>query len=252
MPLSPKPGCDPKPECDPKPGCNPTSWLASCTSSVASCTSSLASHTSSRASHASLLTGDRETLVGKRNGDLTVLQEQAVKDAAWCLNFAMYWRYWLDCVAPELHRPHDMADGFSVSSHLLTRETFLDIINMCECRILLVKLYRDKGIPYRIRGDRISSRFSEYIFQYARMHETNSPLFGVLGFKRHLSHFLLHAEMAAKAGWKMPKSKRGVPDGIQRVDLAANAIPFGSWHLHDERIIEILNEEGRSVMWCVP
>jgi len=152
-------------------------------------------------------------------------------------------------VAPKLRQPGDVPSGFAVNAnHFLTRETFLDIVNMCQCRILMVKLYRVKGINIKIVGNRFSSRFSEYIFQYARMHETNSPLFGVLGFKRHLSHFLLHMEMASKSGWKMPPSKRGVPDEVGRVDMDAHQVP-PEWHLNDDRIIEILNEMGADVMW---
>ena len=72
-----------------------------------------------------------------------------------------------------------------MDTHFITRETFLDVvlITLCQSHILTVKLYRDHHSEYRIFGDRFSSRFSEYIFQYARMAETNSPSCSVLGFK---------------------------------------------------------------------
>ena len=142
----------------------------------------------------------------------------------------------------------------------MTRETFLDIIIMCQCRILLVVLYRECGFQYRIFADRFSSRFSEYVFQYARMAETNSPLFGVMGFHRHLQHFILQMEMAVTSGLKLPPSKRGVPNDVSRVTdrLADFRAPPG-WHLSDPEICSLLDEQscadkgrmGQAVWWWV-
>jgi hypothetical protein len=124
--------------------------------------------------------------------------------------------------------------------HFITRQTLLDVIVMCQARIFLVKLYREEHSTYRIFGDRFSSRFSEYVFQYARMAETNSPLFSVLGFKRHLRHFHLMMDMAVTSGLKMPHSKRGVPNDVSRVDIVKHATPPG-WHLTDAEICGILD-----------
>ena len=90
------------------------------------------------------------------------------------------------------------------------------------------------------------------------MAETTAPLFGVLGFKRHLRHFLLQMDMAATSGLKWPPSKRGVPNDVSRVSevLASFNVPAG-WHLSDEEIISILDAvtcsqpgaEGDCAVW---
>jgi len=172
-----------------------------------------------------------------------VLRKQAVEDASFCLTFMLYWRHWLQEVAPKGAKPSHIGK-FSIKDHFITRETFLDVILMCQARILLVKLYREKYPSFRIVGDRLSSRFSEYVFQYARMAETNAPLFGVLGFKRHLRHFLLQMRMAATSGLKMPPSNRGIPNDVSRVSdiMQTHHTPAG-WHLSDAEIISILNAE---------
>ena len=61
----------------------------------------------------------------------------------------------------------------------------------------------------------VSSRFSEYVFQYARMHENNSPCFSVSAFRRHLRHFIGQIKLAANGGLELPPSKRGVPNKDQ-------------------------------------
>jgi hypothetical protein len=113
---------------------------------------------------------------------MSVLRRQAVADAAFCMVFLLLWRYWLSKLANTEDLPDGIEKPYSVKDNFMTRETFLDIILLCQCRILLVKLYREKFPKFRTFGDRFSSRFAEYVFQYARMMETNAPLFGVLGF----------------------------------------------------------------------
>jgi len=174
---------------------------------------------------------------------MSVLRRQAVADAAFCMVFLLLWRYWLSKLANTEDLPDGIEKPYSVKDNFMTRETFLDIILLCQCRILLVKLYREKFPNFRIFGDRFSSRFAEYVFQYARMMETNAPLFGVLGFMRHLSHFFLQIEMAAKDNVKMPHSKRGVPNDVSRVEIEKWAAPLG-WHLSDAEICAILDSEA--------
>ena len=168
------------------------------------------------------------------------LRKQAVEDAAFCLTFAITWRHWLVNHANKLRKPTHIEGAYKLDTHFITRETFLDVIVMCQSRILMVKLYREEHSAFRIFGDRFSSRFSEYVFQYSRMAETNAPLFSVLGFKRHLRHFHLMVDMAATSGLKMPPSKRGVPNDISRVDVEKYAAPPG-WHLTDAEICTILD-----------
>ena len=168
------------------------------------------------------------------------LRKQAVVDAAFCLTFAITWRHWLVNHANSGRKPSHIESKYEVSVHFITRETFLDVVVMCQSRILMVKLYREQHATYRIFGDRFSSRFSEYVFQYARMAETNSPSFSVLGFKRHLRHFHLMVDMAVTSGLKLPPSKRGVPNDISRVDVQKYTAPPG-WHLSDAEICTILD-----------
>ena len=169
-----------------------------------------------------------------------ILRKQAVEDAAFCLTFAITWRHWLSNHANKGRRPDHIDSQCEMGVHFITRETFLDVVVMCQSRILMVKLYREEHPTFRIFTDRFSSRFSEYVFQYARMAESNSPSFSVLGFKRHLRHFHLTVDMATTSGLKLPPSKRGVPNDISRVDVQKYAAPPG-WHLSDAEICEILD-----------
>jgi len=186
--------------------------------------------------------------------EFKTLRVQAVEDAAFCLTFAITWRHWLSNHAPSLVKPTHIEGQYKMETHFITRETFLDVIVMCQCRILMVKLYRERFPTFRIFGDRFSSRFSEYVFQFARMSETNSPSFSVQGFKRHLRHFQLKIDDAVNSGLKMPPSKRGVPNDISRVDLAKYAAPEG-WHLTDAEICAALDgcvehSDGQAIGDC--
>ena len=188
-----------------------------------------------------MATGDNAPLEGKNEAEKEVPRKQADEDAAFCLCFVLTWRYWL-------HKP---AKGFVTPAHLdkvygvdlmFTRETFLDIVVMCMVRILMVVLFREKFPTCRIFGDRFSSRFAEYIFQYARMAETNSPCFGMLGLKRHWKHLWLTMDMAAAGNLKMSPSKRGVKNDVSRVDKSKWAAPPG-WHLSDPELCAIIDAQ---------
>ena len=197
-----------------------------------------------------------QPLVGMDSSDRAILRRQAVEDAAFCLVFLLLWRYWLHKLANTEDLPEGVEKPYSVADNFMTRETFFDIILLCQRRILLVKLYHEKFPKFRVFGDRFSSRFAEYVFQYARMMETNAPLFGVLGFMRHLQHFFLQIEMSATDDVKMLHLKRGVPNDVSRVDVQKWAAPDG-WHLSDAEICSILDAEastdpenlGLSVWW---
>jgi hypothetical protein len=203
-----------------------------------------------------MITGDTHKLAGKSQSEIDTLRCQGVEDAAFCLVFVVLWRWWLHKHANSQPRPEEIESPYSVNAHFMTRETFLDVILMCQCRILLVKLYREHFSKFRVHADRFSSRFAEYIFQYARMAETNAPLFGVMGFLRHLQHFQLQIEMAASGCVKMPPSRRGVPNDVSRVDVEGWAAPDG-WHLTDEEICATLDKQsatdpedlGEAVWW---
>jgi hypothetical protein len=171
-------------------------------------------------------------------------REQGVRDAAFCLHYLLNWRHWLLEYAPKLSKPSHLHSRYGLTDNFLSRQTFVDIVNMCQSRILLVKMYRERYSRLKIAPERVSSRFSEYVFQYCRMAETNSPLFGVLGFKRHLSHFRLQIEMAATSGLVQPDSKRGVPNSVERVNHEIAHAP-DDWHMSDVELGRALDIAAR-------
>jgi hypothetical protein len=145
--------------------------------------------------------------IGLQGGAEATSRDQAVVDAAFCCSFVLYWRWRIGVKLDPL--------GYSLKKHFLTRETFLDVLTLTQTRILIVLLYRESYPMFKVHGPNIASRFSEYVFQYCRMHETNSPLFDVAGFRRHIKHFLLQIQLAASGEIQMPDSRRGVPNTVQ-------------------------------------
>ena len=164
--------------------------------------------------------------IGKEAGAEATDRKQAVVDAAFSCVFALYWRWQVT---------HNLKDlGHTLKKHFLTRETFLDVLNICQTRILVVILYREWYPKFKVHAPNLSSRFSEYVFQYCRMHQTNSPLFNIAGFRRHVKHLIGHMKLAATTGLKIPQAKRGVPHGVKYFeDRSAFEAPDG-WHLTDE------------------
>jgi hypothetical protein len=83
----------------------------------------------------------------------------------------MHWRYHIVTTT-----------GLPLAENFLTRETFLDIVTSCHGCILRFPQFRNKwGGKFQPNGPRFSLAFSEYIFQYGRMAQTNSPVVSVLG-----------------------------------------------------------------------
>ena len=105
-----------------------------------------------------MVTGDTHQLAGKSELEISVLRRQGVEDAAFCLVFVLLWRHWLQKHANSMERPEEIEAPYSVNANFMTRETFLDVILMCQCRILLVKLYRGHFSKFRVHADRFSSR----------------------------------------------------------------------------------------------
>jgi hypothetical protein len=86
----------------------------------------------------------------------------------------------------------------------LTRETFLDVVTSCNTRILLFPQYRDYFPEFKPHGAYVSSRFSEYVFQFSRMRQTNNVLVSVQGFMQHLRHY--NCQLALEADTSTPGS----------------------------------------------
>ena len=142
--------------------------------------------------------------LGDRDKDRSPLD--AVRDAALVLAFVMHWR------------SHLVNKGLSLETHFLTRETFLDIVTSCHGCILRFGQFRDiYGGRFKPDGPRFSSAFSEYFFQFGRMRQTNSPVVSVMGWARHLDHYLYQQSLEASAGFQLPASCRGIPHSIERM-----------------------------------
>jgi hypothetical protein len=173
--------------------------------------------------------------IGKEAGAEATDRKQAVVDAAFCCAFVMYWRFQV------AHNLKGM--GYTLKKHFLTRETFLDVMTITQTRILLVVLYRDWYPEFKIHAPNISSRFSEYVFQYARMHETNSPLFDVAGFRRHLKHLIGQMKLVATTGLKVPNARCGVPHDVRYFEDARRFKAPDGWHLTNEEL-QIAIDQG--------
>mmetsp|Transcript_87659 Transcript_87659/g.263555 ORF Transcript_87659/g.263555 Transcript_87659/m.263555 type:complete len:149 (+) Transcript_87659:724-1170(+) len=126
--------------------------------------------------------------------------------------------------------------GLTLQANFLTRETFLDIVTSCHGCILRFPQFRDNwGGKYRPDGPRFSSAYSEYFFQYGRMAQTNSPAVFVLGWWRHLKHYLFQQWLEAESGFELPASCRGIPHSIDK-RIQIPDVPAG-WHATDEQLI---------------
>ena len=85
-------------------------------------------------------------------------------------------------------------------------------------------------------GPRFFSAFSEYVFQFGRMAQCNSPVVSILGWFNHTKHYLYQQFMEANSMLPVPSSCRGIPHTIERVDIARWGAPPG-WHPTDEQIV---------------
>jgi hypothetical protein len=104
----------------------------------------------------------------------------SVEEAALVLAFVMHWRFHVVSTS-----------GLTLQANFLTRETFLDIVTSCHGCILRFPQFRDNwGGKFKPDGPLFSSAYSEYFFQYGGMAQTNSPVVSVLGWWRHLKHYL--------------------------------------------------------------
>ena len=160
---------------------------------------------------------------------------EAIEHAGWVLTALLYWRYWLH--EREKNPDRLSSDHYTVKQHHMTRETFLDSIISCSTRVLVFILYRgeedeegnlkEDRIAESLRqwkpiGNRLSSRFSEYIFQYVRMQNTNTPAMGAHAALQHLKHYWAQMRMNARAAFSLPHSRRtpkseiNLKDGLAR------------------------------------
>jgi hypothetical protein len=149
----------------------------------------------------------------------------SVEEAAFVLAFVMHWRFHI------VSTP-----GLTLQANFLTRETFLDIVTSCHGCILRFPQFRDNwGGKFKPDGPRFTSAYSEYFFQYGRMAQTNSPVVSVLGWWRHLKHYLYQQFAEADWGGSLPASCRGIPHTID-LRLQPPHVP-ADWHATDAQLI---------------
>ena len=153
-----------------------------------------------------------------------------VEDASFVLAFVMYWRSHVTC----------HGSGLTLAANFLTRETFLDIVTACHGCILRFGQFRDNyGGQFKPDGPRITSAFSEYFFQFGRMRQSNSPVVSVMGWARHLDHYLYQQYLEAASDFKLPASCRGIPHSIERVKFDP---PPPGWFPTDPQMIASISE----------
>ena len=142
----------------------------------------------------------------------------------------MHWR-------THVTRP---GSGLTLEANFLTRETFLDIVTSCHGCILRFGQFRNNyGGQFKPDGPRFSSAFSEYFFQFGRMRQTNSPVVSVMGWSRHLDHYLYQQYLeAASPGLKLPAACRGIPHSIERVKPDP---PPPGWFPSDDQMIDAIS-----------
>ena len=136
-----------------------------------------------------------------------------------------------------MHWRHYVVDtpGLNLSTHFLTRETFLDMVTSCHHCILRFPQFRDNwGGKFKPDGPRFSSAYSEYFFQYGRMAQCNSPVVSVYGWFTHLKHYLYQQFLEATSTISLPASCRGIPHSIERVQIPAVQ---ADWHPTDAQLL---------------
>ena len=180
----------------------------------------------------------------------------AVENAAWVMTALLYWRFWLD--ERQKNPNNNSTDHYTMGTHNLTRETFLDSIISCSTRILIFLLYRgeegsDDDVSRRLRqwkpcGNRVSSRFSEYGFQQLRASAVNTPAFGALAATQHLKHYWAHQMIDGMSDFSFPCSRR-TPVTQTRPNCVANQrAPDGYWDgLSDAKMNERIDKAVASV-----
>jgi hypothetical protein len=131
--------------------------------------------------------------------------------------------------------------GLTLAANFLTRETFLDIVTSCHGCILRFGQFRDNyNGKFKPDGPRMTSAFSEYFFQFGRMRQTNSPVVSVMGWARHLDHYLYQQSLeAADPGLKLPAACRGIPHSIERVKFDT---PPPGWFPSDAQMVTAINQ----------
>lgn len=92
--------------------------------------------------------------------------EQCIEDAAFCINFIGFWTRDIELRA-KAAEGQEGPNQFTLKDNCLTRETCQDILISCNNVILLARIFSEDEHLSKVKVDmsRLSSRFSEYLFQ---------------------------------------------------------------------------------------
>jgi hypothetical protein len=148
--------------------------------------------------------------------DMQLSPEQIIEHAAFCMAFVLYWRFWLKY---QMDHPEIGAMVmYSVRNNFLTRETFLDVVISCAARVLVYIMYKahPKLRKWKVCGSRMSSRFNEYLFQFIRMRNTNTPAMRALAALRHVKHYSAQMAIAGEADFDLPDYRRTISAKIEK------------------------------------
>ena len=158
--------------------------------------------------------------------------EVIIEHAAFCMAFVLYWRYWLNY---QMDHPMDGAMiSYSVRNNFLTRETFLDVVISAAARVLVYVMYKvhPKLRKWKPCGSRMSSRFCEYLFQFIRMRNTNTPAMRALAALRHFRHYAAQMAIAGEADFDLPDYRRTISARISKGGLVDQRAPPGYYEEH--------------------
>jgi hypothetical protein len=149
-----------------------------------------------------------------QDGDLA--PEHIIEHAAFCMSFVLYWRYWLK-YQMDNPLPGSLV-SYNIRHNFLTRETFLDVVISAAARVLVYILYKThpKLRKWKPCGNRMSSRFNEYLFQFIRMRNTNTPAMRALAALRHFKHYAAQMAIAGEADFDLPDYRRTVSASIKK------------------------------------
>ena len=124
---------------------------------------------------------------------------------------------------------------YSVRNNFLTRETFLDVVISCAARVLVYIMYKahPKLRKWKVCGSRMSSRFNEYLFQFIRTRNTNTPAMRALAALRHVKHYSAQMAIAGEADFDLPDYRRTISAKIEKKGgLDHQRAPSGYYELH--------------------
>ena len=166
--------------------------------------------------------------------------EQSIQKAAEVLAFVMHWRHHVATTS-----------GLNLKKHCLTRETILDTIISCASCILRFPLFRDHHPEFKPYGPNLSSRFSEYGFNFSRK---ESASLSCRGHQLSYKHYLAQMSMQASApeGLHVPDTRRRLySDGIGRIHRDP---PPAGWFPSDAQIAKLVEQgldNAITMMRCV-